>query len=212
MEHTLLQSHLLWGEFSICALCCSYSQSLQFSFLVPPGTHHCWVDRGSVIWEACPTPLHMAGNVTRAAVTHPSTNRARSCLTSVIWWELVTIRPCATKKLPQNYNSLINNISYIKWFPPTQDLSLFCRFCLAWRYLDWEIYGQNYLHTFLCIVDVITWLETKVHFYLHPDHIYIHIWLFHSFNHHPSLIKECICDTRQSSVLASQCHIGKTEV
>ena len=46
--------HGLWGEFSICALCCSYSQSLQFSFLVPPGTHHCWVDRGGVIWEACP--------------------------------------------------------------------------------------------------------------------------------------------------------------
>ena len=80
MEHTLLQSHLLWGEFSICALCCSYSQSLQFSFLVPPGTHHCWVDRGGVIWEACPTPLHMAGSVTRAAVTHPSTNQARRCL------------------------------------------------------------------------------------------------------------------------------------
>ena len=49
MELFLIQSHLLWGEFSICALCCSYSQSLQFSFLVPPGTHHCWVDRGSVI-------------------------------------------------------------------------------------------------------------------------------------------------------------------
>ena len=28
--------------------------------IVPPGTHHCWVGRGSVIWEACPTPLHMA--------------------------------------------------------------------------------------------------------------------------------------------------------
>ena len=28
----------LWGEFSICALCCSYSQSLQFSYLVPPDT------------------------------------------------------------------------------------------------------------------------------------------------------------------------------
>ena len=98
MEHTLLQSHLLWGEFSICALCCSYSQSLQFSFLVPPGTHHCWVDRGGVIWKACPTPLHMAGSVTRAAVTHPSTNRARRCLTSAIWRELVTIRPCATKQ------------------------------------------------------------------------------------------------------------------
>ena len=51
------------GEFSICALCCSYSQSLQFSFLVPPGTHHWWVDRGSVIWEACPTPLHITGHV-----------------------------------------------------------------------------------------------------------------------------------------------------
>ena len=71
LEHTLLQSHLLWGEFSICALCCSYSQSLQFSFLVPPGTHHCWVDRGGMIWEACPTPLHMTGSVTRAS-GHPS--------------------------------------------------------------------------------------------------------------------------------------------
>ena len=40
----------------------------------------------------------MAGSVTRAAVTHPSTNRARRCLTSVIWRELVTIRPCATKQ------------------------------------------------------------------------------------------------------------------
>ena len=38
LELFLIQSHLLWGEFSICALCCSYSQSLQFSFLVPPGT------------------------------------------------------------------------------------------------------------------------------------------------------------------------------
>ena len=38
------------GENSAFApLCCSYSQSLQFSFLVPPGTHHCWLDRGSVI-------------------------------------------------------------------------------------------------------------------------------------------------------------------
>ena len=59
LEFFLIQSHLLWGEFSICALCCSCSQSLQLSFLVPPGTHHCWVDRGSVIWEACPTPLHI---------------------------------------------------------------------------------------------------------------------------------------------------------
>ena len=82
------------------------SQSLQFNFLVPPGTHHCWVDRGGVIWEACPTPLHMAGSVTQAAVTHPSTKWAQRCLTSVIWRELVTIRPCATK-LFQGHNHLL---------------------------------------------------------------------------------------------------------
>ena len=75
------KSHLLWEEFTVCALCCSYSQSLQFSFLVlvPPGTRHCWVIRGSMIWEACPTPLRMTGSVTRAPVTH------RRNLTWVIW-------------------------------------------------------------------------------------------------------------------------------
>ena len=39
LELSLIQSHFLRREISICALCCSYSQSLQFSFLVPPGTH-----------------------------------------------------------------------------------------------------------------------------------------------------------------------------
>ena len=63
LELFLIQSHLLWEEFSICALCCSYSQLLRFSFLIPPGTHHCWVDRGGVIWEDYPTPLHMTGHV-----------------------------------------------------------------------------------------------------------------------------------------------------
>ena len=29
-------------------------QSLQFSFLIPQGTHHYWVDRGGMIWEAWP--------------------------------------------------------------------------------------------------------------------------------------------------------------
>ena len=81
LELSLIQSHLLWGEFSIWALCCNYSQSLQFSFRVPPSTHYCWVDRRDMIWEACPAPLHMAGSVTRAPVTHPSTNQARRCLT-----------------------------------------------------------------------------------------------------------------------------------
>ena len=96
LELSLIQSRLLWGEFSVCPLCCSYSQSVQISFLVPPGTHHCWVNRGGMIREACPTPVHMADSVTRAPVTHPSTNRARCCLTSVIWRKLVTTLPCAT--------------------------------------------------------------------------------------------------------------------
>ena len=34
------------GRIEHYTICCSYSQSLQYSFLVPPGTHHCWVDRG----------------------------------------------------------------------------------------------------------------------------------------------------------------------
>ena len=61
--NSCIQSHLLWGEFSICALCSSNSGSLQFSFLVPPGTHHCWVNRDGMIWEVCLTPLHMASSV-----------------------------------------------------------------------------------------------------------------------------------------------------
>ena len=40
--------YLHWGEFNISAFCCSYRQSLQSSFLVPLGTHHCWVGRGSL--------------------------------------------------------------------------------------------------------------------------------------------------------------------
>ena len=51
LELSLIQSHLLWREFSIYALCCSYSQSIQFSCLLPPGTHHRWGDRDGMIWE-----------------------------------------------------------------------------------------------------------------------------------------------------------------
>ena len=82
--NTLFYCLISSGDNSAFAdICCSYIQSFQFSFLVLPGTHHCYVDRASVIWEACPTPLHMAGSVTRVVVTHPSTNRAQRCLTSV---------------------------------------------------------------------------------------------------------------------------------
>ena len=93
LELSLVQSHLLWGEFSAFSAASAIHNSPLF---VPSGTHHCWVDRGGMIWKACPTPLHMVDSVTRAAVTHPSTNRARCCLTSVIWRELVTTRPSAT--------------------------------------------------------------------------------------------------------------------
>ena len=31
----------------------------NFSFLIAPSTHHCCVDRGGVVWEACATPLHI---------------------------------------------------------------------------------------------------------------------------------------------------------
>ena len=71
------------------------SPSLQFSFIVTPGTRYCRVDRGSMIWETCPTPLHMAGSMARAPVTHPSTNDVPHCSTSVIWQELFTTRPYA---------------------------------------------------------------------------------------------------------------------
>ena len=48
---TLSFSLISSGENSafLHTFCYSYSQSLQYSFLIPPGTHHCWVDRGGVI-------------------------------------------------------------------------------------------------------------------------------------------------------------------
>ena len=105
LELSLVRSHLLWGEFSAFSAAIAIHNSPLF---VPPGTHHCWVDRGGMIWKACPTPLHMAGSVTPAAVTHPSTNRARLRLTSVIWRELVTTRPCACKA-PLTVQSILDH-------------------------------------------------------------------------------------------------------
>ena len=64
-EHTLLRSHSLWEKFSICTLCCSCSHSWQFSFLIPPGTHHHWVGRDNTEWEVCLTLLHMSSSRNR---------------------------------------------------------------------------------------------------------------------------------------------------
>ena len=58
--NSLLYSLISSGDNSAFVDWCSYSQSFQFSFLAPPGTRHCWVDRCEVIWKACPTPLHLA--------------------------------------------------------------------------------------------------------------------------------------------------------
>ena len=80
-------------------------------FFVPPGTHHCWLDRGGMIWEACPTPLHMASSVTRAPVINSSTNLARRCLTSVIWFELITHTTMCYQ--PSNWLCSTVHISYI---------------------------------------------------------------------------------------------------
>ena len=92
MDLFLIWLHLLWGEFIICALCCNYSQSLQFNFFVPLRIHHCWVDRGGMVRKTCPTPLHMASSVIWAPGTHPSTNQARRCLSSDRISDL-TVRP-----------------------------------------------------------------------------------------------------------------------
>ena len=61
---TLSYSLISSGENSAFAhFAAAIANHYNFSFLVPPGTHHCWVDRGGMIWEACPTPLHMTGHV-----------------------------------------------------------------------------------------------------------------------------------------------------
>ena len=68
LELSLIQSHLLWGELSAYSVANAIHKSPVF---ILPGTHHCSVNRGGIIWKACPTPLHIAGSVTRAPVAHP---------------------------------------------------------------------------------------------------------------------------------------------
>ena len=66
LERSLMQSHLLWGEFNAFSAANAIHNS---PIAVPPGTHHCWVDRG-MRWEDYLTSTHMDGSVTRAQVTH----------------------------------------------------------------------------------------------------------------------------------------------
>ena len=44
LELSLIQSHLRWGEFSTFSATNAIPNS---SIFIPPGTHHCWVGRGS---------------------------------------------------------------------------------------------------------------------------------------------------------------------
>ena len=84
-----------WGEFSAFSAVNSIDnfhnfRSTRYPSLLGGQRRH------DMLREACPTPLHMAGSVTRAPVTHPCPKRAQHCLTSVIWRELVTSQLCAT--------------------------------------------------------------------------------------------------------------------
>ena len=59
--NSLLYSLISSGEHSTFAhFAAAIANHYNFTFLVPPGTHNWWVDKGGMIWEACPTPLHMA--------------------------------------------------------------------------------------------------------------------------------------------------------
>ena len=63
LENSLIRSHLLWGQFSAFSTANAIHNSPIF---VPPGTHHCWVGKGSMEWEVCLTLLHLTsgGNQT----------------------------------------------------------------------------------------------------------------------------------------------------
>ena len=72
LELSFIRSHLLWGAH--------FLQLMWFHnspiFFIPPGTHHAWVDRGSLGWEVLP-------------------NTSTHELTSVIWgnWLIYHVLP-----------------------------------------------------------------------------------------------------------------------
>ena len=50
--HTWTVSYLCGCMLCACMKACRH-------FFVKPGTHHCWVDNSSAVWEVCPNLLHM---------------------------------------------------------------------------------------------------------------------------------------------------------
>ena len=116
--NSLLHGLISCGENSAHFLQLISFTILHFSFHQVPITAGCaeaaWYDRFNY-----QTSLHMAGSLTRAPVSNPSTNRARCCLTSVIWRELVTTRPCATMSELGKFQAFA-----FQNFPHTQDWML----------------------------------------------------------------------------------------
>ena len=66
---------ILWGKFSAFSAASGIHNS---AILVPPGTHHCWVGRGSTdtsthdqLWESNPRPSDLESNAL-STQTHQS--------------------------------------------------------------------------------------------------------------------------------------------
>ena len=65
----------------------SRGENSAHKLLISPGTHYCWVDRGTMGWEVCPTLLHMSNSAPLSALP-PTTlsplsfaTMSQSCLT-----------------------------------------------------------------------------------------------------------------------------------
>ena len=81
-------------------------------------------DQWPLPWECT---LHMAGSVTRAAVTHPTTNQARRCLTSV------TLRGIGDTTIYSPVIWALANFEYTRWIGRK----------LAGPYLAWEAHWSS---------------------------------------------------------------------
>ena len=62
-------------------------------------------------------------------VIHPSTNRARRCLTSLVWRKLVTTQPCAITRLPVHFTWVM----CLSWWFATIEVRKLCDTKLLYR-------------------------------------------------------------------------------
>ena len=116
LELSLIRSHLAWGEFSAFS---AVNAIHSFPVFVPPGTHHCWVDRGGMVWEVLP-------------------NTSTHELTTMIWWELVNLS-CSTICVRQPA-SLYQQVLQGQWLVPldaTRQQHAVCALSKALRHVQW---------------------------------------------------------------------------